>query len=119
MPLFELDGRKVVKVPYETDFGIYRARLSDAEWDAIVEWVNTQIDGHEVRTAGWLPPAKWQGTPLFAIYMNCARQNFDLAGRCFGLIVYVVFMNRPEDWFSGRFELNGRDIGSRTYFQRR
>jgi hypothetical protein len=33
------------------------------------------------------------------------------------LMVWVVFMKRPEKWFSGRFEKDGEPIGSRTYFR--
>jgi hypothetical protein len=36
-----------------------------------------------------------------------------------GLFVYVRFMQHPDDWISGRFELDGRDIGSRTNFRKR
>jgi hypothetical protein len=32
-------------------------------------------------------------------------------------MVWEVFMERPERWFSGRFEKDGEPIKSRTYFQ--
>jgi hypothetical protein len=119
MPLFDLDGRRVSSIPLKKDFDVFRGRLNDAEWAAIAEWINGQIDGREIRTAGWLAPRLWEGTPLLPIYAKATtKKNFDLAGKCFGLFVFVVFMDRAEDWFSGRFELNGTDIGSRTYFQK-
>jgi hypothetical protein len=56
---------------------------------------------------------------LDPIYEKAARQNPDLAGRLFGLMVWVVFMERPERWITGRFEKDGEPIGSRTYFRDR
>jgi hypothetical protein len=32
-------------------------------------------------------------------------------------MVWEVFMERPEKWTSGRFEKDGEEIGSRTYFR--
>lgn len=50
------------------------------------------------------------------IYELAAQRNPDLAAQLFGLLVFTVFMERPETWWTGRFELDGREIGSRTYF---
>ncbi|MDO9020608.1 MAG: hypothetical protein Q8S73_13560 [Deltaproteobacteria bacterium] len=119
MPLYELNGTKVTKVPFAREFQTYQSRLTTGEWQAIVDWINNRIDSNEIHTAGWMPGANWQGTVFEPIYTKSAKQDTSLAGKCFGLFVYVVFMNRSEDWYSGRFELNGRDIGSRTYFQKR
>lgn len=119
MPLHELDGRKVTKIPFEREFNIYKSRLTAQEWQDIADWINARIDGDKIHTAGWMPGAKWQGTVFEPIYTKATRLNHDLAGKCFGLFVYVIFMQRDEAWFSGRFEMNGREIGSRTYFKKR
>jgi hypothetical protein len=119
MPLFDLETmQRVTKVPFEKEYKLFRDRMSPQEVAAIEKWINDRIDKDEIHTAGWLPGADWTGTPLQPIYDKAARKNVEVAGKCFGLMVYVVFMHRPEDWVSGRFELNGREIGSRTYFRR-
>jgi hypothetical protein len=120
MPLFDLETMQLVThVPYQREYNLFLERMTGQEVAAINAWINERIDGEEIHTAGWLPGADWTGTPLQPIYEKAARKNPDVAGRCFGLMVYVVFMRRPEDWISGRFELDGREIGSRTYFRRR
>jgi hypothetical protein len=40
-----------------------------------------------------------------------------MAARMFGLLVWYVVMQRPERWASGRYEKNGKEIGSRMYFR--
>ena len=75
------------------------------------------IEGTEIQTAGWMPGKDWTGTPFQPIYEKAARYSEEAAARCFGLMVWEVFMERDEKWTSGRFEKDGEPIGSRTYFQ--
>jgi len=120
MPLFDLETmQQVTEIPYKRDYNLYMSRHTQDEIAAIKEWVNAKIDSDKIHTAGWMPGSNWMGTVLEPIYTKATKRNFDLAGKCFGLMVYVVFMERPEEWVSGRFELRGRDIGSRTYFRKR
>ncbi len=119
MPLFDLMTLKAVeRVPYKKDYDLFRSRLSTAELSAIESWIDERIAGHEVHTAGWMPGHDWRGTVLEPIYTKAAQRDERIAGRAFGLFVYARFLAHPEPWISGRFELNGRDIGSRTYFRK-
>jgi hypothetical protein len=120
MPLFDLETRKrVMRVPFADVYALIRRRLAQAEIDAIWDVLNAKIDGDEIHTAGWMPGADWSGTVYWPIYEKAARYNVDLAGRLFGLMVWDVFMHRPENWITGRFEKDGEPIGSRTYFRDR
>ena len=77
-----------------------------------------KIEGTNIQTAGWMPGSLIGGTRRSnPIYEKAARHDEAAAARCFGLVVWEVFMERPEIWTSGRFERNGEPIGSRTYFQ--
>jgi hypothetical protein len=70
-----------------------------------------------IATAGWLPGSDWTGTPFEPIYTKAARGDFDRSAMFFGQLVWYTIMNRPETWGSGRYQVDGRDIGSRTYFR--
>jgi hypothetical protein len=107
----------VTSVPRSEVFRLLTNRLSPAEFSAIAESLNEQIDGNEIHTSSWMPGADWGGTPYQAIYDRAARSNHDLAGRLFGLMVFYVFMNRPDAWITGKFEKDGEPIGGRTYFR--
>jgi hypothetical protein len=64
-----------------------------------------------------MPCADWTGSPFEIIFEKAACYKFDLAAKLFGLIVWVVFMERPEWWTSGHYEKDGVPIEERTYFR--
>jgi len=118
--LIDIDtGRVKDQVPFQRDFDTLRGRLSEAEFDAMVTRVNELVDeaGSEIATAGWLPGSDWTGTPFEPIYTKAARGDFDRSAMFFGQLVWYTVMKRPERWGSGRYQLDGKDIESRTYFR--
>ena len=120
MPLIDIDsGKPITRVPFATEFAVFRKRLTPAEFNAIVARIGELIAeaGGEIATAGWLPGADWTGTAFEPIYQKGARKDQSLAARLFGLMVWYTIMQHPERWASGRYQLDGRDIGSRTYFR--
>lgn len=112
-----MTGQPITHVPYASEHRKWMARMTPTEIADIRAELNAKIDGTEIQTAGWMPGADWTHTVFQPIYERAARYNTDLAARCFGLMVWEVFMQRPERWTSGRFEKDGEPIGSRTYFQ--
>ena len=112
-----MSGNLIERMPYETEYRRFMSRMLPGEIDAIKDRLNEMIEGTEIQTAGWMPGADWSDTPFDPIYRKAARCNQEIAARCFGLIVWEVFMERPERWTSGRFEKDGEPIGSRTYFR--
>lgn len=120
--LIDIDTNKpITHIPHRAEFDACRARLSDEEFDAMVDRVNELIDaaGGEVATAGWLPGNDWAGTPFWPIYENAARLDRERAGLFFGQLVWFTVMNRPERWGSGKYEKDGVPIGAQTYFRLR
>jgi hypothetical protein len=118
--LIDIDTGKVIdKVPYSREFEALRGRLSEAELDAMLTRINELIDegGSEIATAGWLPGSDWTGTPFEPIYTTAALGDFDRSAMFFGQLVWFTVMTRPERWASGRYQLDGKDIRSRTYFR--
>jgi hypothetical protein len=112
-----MSGAKINAVPYESEYRRFMARMTGAEIEGVKNRLNELIEGTEIQTAGWMPGSDWADTPFHPIYEKAAQRNVSLAARCFGLMVWEVFMERPEKWTSGRFEKNGEPIGSRTYFR--
>jgi len=112
-------GRPLTKTPYQETFNLF-SRMSPEEIDAARAAINLKIDAalgdKEILTAGWLPGNDWTDTAYHPIYEKAARRDYELAGRLFGLLVFEVFRERDEEWWTGRFELDGRAIESRTYF---
>lgn len=118
--LIDVDTGKIIeRVPYPKQFRLLETRMTPAELEAVLSEINQRIDdaGGEIATAGWLPGSDWRGTAFQAVYEKAARNDYSLAARLFGLAVWYAVMKRPERWASGRFQKNGQDIGSRTYFR--
>ncbi|WP_438728578.1 hypothetical protein ACR9YC_00315 [Parasphingorhabdus sp. DH2-15] len=112
-----MTGGKIESVPYIDRYRTFMAQLSSEEIASIKQQLNNLIDGDEIHTAGWMPGNDWTDTPFYPIYSKAARHSYEASAMCFGLMVWEVFMERPERWTSGRFEKNGEEIGSRTYFR--
>jgi hypothetical protein len=118
--LFTIEGngsvRQVTSLPHEADFRLWRARLSDADYNAIIADLNCRVGGKQIETSSWIPGADWRGTPFLPIWYACS-QDFDASRKFFGLIVWQVMMDRPESWSFGRYDVNGRQIEGMTYFR--
>lgn len=116
--LIDVDSGKVMtNVPYAADYRRVMGRLDPAEISAMKDELNRKIDANDIHTAGWMPGSNWSSTPFQPLYAKGAGGSYEVAAKMFGLLVWEVFMERPERWGSGRFERDGRDIGSRTYFR--
>jgi hypothetical protein len=113
------DGRTIDSIPYRKDFELYCSRLTATDIAGIKQALHGMIDGTSIQTAGWMPGDDWTDTPFDPIYAKAAKYDYATAAKCFGLFVWVVFMERPERWYTGRFEMNGEPLSSRTYFRSR
>lgn len=109
-------GHYIKKLPHKKEFNRYRARITDLEYNNIVDRLNDMIDGDEIHTAGWMPGSNWKGTVFEPIYYACG-ENVELSGMFFGLIVFKVMMDRDDCWGFGRYKKDGIDIKSMTYFR--
>jgi hypothetical protein len=109
-------GKEKKSLPYSQEYNKWRKHLSDKEYNRIVGELYQMIDKDEIHTSGWMPGSNWMGTVFEPIYHACGG-NETQAALFFGLIVYKVFMDRPDAWACGRFQLNGKDIKSLTYFR--
>ena len=109
----------ITKIPHRASFDAWKKQISKEEYQAIIDELNRRIDENpEVHTAGWIPGHNWDGTVFYPIYLACKKDKI-AAAKFFGIVVFAVFMDRPERWSLGRYTVNGRDIESMTYFRLR
>lgn len=115
--LFSIDSDKYVKqVPHKAEFDRWMKRLSVEDYEKIEDALNEKIDQSDINTAGWLPGHDWSGTVFEPIYHACSK-NVAQSGLFFGLIVFKLLMERKDRvWGFGRFEKDGKQIASMTYF---
>jgi len=115
--LYTIDREPINYIPHQQHYEIWRRRLSQEEFEAIVRELNIRINTDEVHTAGWIPGSDWEGTPFYPIYEKACLGDVEASGMCFGLIMWEVMMNRSEAWAFGRYEKDGIPIQSLTYFR--
>jgi len=116
--LFDIhSGKPITRLPHAAKFATWAGNLSQTQFDAILDEIDTMVSGDEIHTAGWMPGSDWTGTPFEPIYTHACKHNHLESGLCFGLFVYLVFMDRPDAWACGRYEKDGVPIQSLTYFR--
>lgn len=115
--LYSIDSDKYInQVPHKKDFNKWMKNLSTSDYQAIVDALNKKIDESNIVTAGWLPGHDWTGTVYEPIYEACSKNQIQ-SGMFFGLIVFDLLMKRKDKtWGFGRFEKDGKQIASMTYF---
>lgn len=116
--LYSVDsGQYVMSLPHQPDYDRWRKNISDDEYKAVEGTLNARIDASKINTAGWIPGHDWTGTVYEPIYVACGK-NVAQAGMFFGLIVFKLLMERTDKtWGFGRYEKDGRQIASMTYFE--
>ena len=115
------DMKQITRVPHDRDNRPIINRIPPEQLQAIFDELNRLIDEvvdtpEELITAGWLPGSDWTGTVWDAIYV-AANRDHSRAAMVFGALVFETIMERPEDWSLGKYQVDGRDIGSTTYFR--
>src|SRR3954454_25085175 len=93
----------ITKVPHRRDYDVWKHRLSPPKLAKIIRKLNTMIDGDEVHTSSWMPGRNWIGTAFQPIWEKACLKNDEAAAKCFGLILWEVMMEHPEDWSFRKF----------------
>ena len=103
MSLYDPFSMKKMKMSKHTDnFRQCRARLTQPEYNAIVDWINGQIstiaNGEEITDSSWLPGQDWSGMPLDPLFTACGADE-KLAGMYWGVLLWNCFVSHELDWF--------------------
>ena len=117
--LWAIEGSKLKKISDIPHRDIYSrlSSLSKTEYDSICEELNNKIDTNEVHTSSWMPGHNWQGTVFEPIYTKAANYNREVSGLLFGIMLWVIMMERDDDWSFGRYKKGEIDIKGMTYFR--
>ena len=109
-------GKMVDRIPTSRRemWGTIISRLSKDDLKAIFEEIETLTTGKKISVSSWIPKSRcWTDTPFQVIYDKAAKENYELAGYMFGLIVWVYFNDDLRHWGFGHFT---DEIQGLTYF---
>ena len=111
-------GRYVENIPLRDEYDAWRARLPDAQFDAIRTELHRRIDGSRIHTSSFIPGNDWTDTVYEPIYTDACRGDMHASGLCFGLFLWVVMMEHPEVWgFTSNPTIRSVEILGTTYFR--
>jgi hypothetical protein len=118
--LWAIDGgrlKQIEDIPHQDNYSRLLSSLSKKEYEDIYETLNNKIETNEVHTSSWMPGHNWNGTVYEPIYTKAANNNRELSGLLFGIIVWVIMMERDDYWSFGRYKKGDVDIKGMTYFK--
>jgi hypothetical protein len=119
--LYSLDGDKIKDIPKKrkADFNQWRKNLSCEDYEKVRIAINAYIDNkvhkNEPFVSSHIPGPDWRGTPYQSLYLACG-QSMEQSGWFFGLIVWQVVIDRPEDWVFKLGDKDEDDVQGTTYW---
>lgn len=115
--LYSMDSMSYVKqVPHKEMHNFLLRNMKHEDLEAIKRELNSKIDSNQVHTSSWIPGSDWSNTPYIKIYEACDEDE-EISAKMFGLILWIVMMEREDIWSFGRYEKNGIPIEGITYFR--
>lgn len=116
--LYSLSSQEYLNhIPHRRDYDVWRSRLADEEYQAIMHELRGRIEGDEIVTASWIPGSNWESTVYYPILKKACQENRELAARFFGLLVWQAVLELEDVWAFGRYEKDGVPIEGMTYFR--
>ncbi len=113
--LFEVsNGQRITNKPHYDDYLAFRKRLTDEDYQAIEDELNSRIDGKEVHTSSWIPGNNWDGTVFAPIFHVACGGDYELSGMCFGLFLWYIMQERHDEWYV----MNSEDVRGKIYFRK-
>ena len=118
--LFNIDGKMPTRDAHSSEFRIWRSRISDADYQAVVRSITAFCDRcDEVFCASWMPggdPAIAAALP--ALEAACGG-NQDQSALFFGNIVWRVVFDRDDEWYFKPTDRDSEVPLGMTYFRKR
>lgn len=111
-------GKLVTTIPYKHEFNIWKKRLTEDEYNGLIDILTEKINSNEIHTSSWIPGSDWTNTPFQIIYDKACEYNEEHSAMFFGLILWDAVMRHPECWAFGHYNFkNGSEIKGTTYFK--
>lgn len=119
--LFSIDGKRITDIPRrrQQQFNMWCSNLADSDYNKVVEAINEYVDAVPLDkpfVSSFIPGRDWMGTVYEPLYFACG-QSEEQSGWFFGLIVWQVMIDRPEEWV---FKISDKedDVLGTTYWRR-
>lgn len=103
----------VVYIPHKREYTIWKNRLTEDEYEALVAILTSKLDTGKVLTSSFIPGKDWTGTPYQIIYEKACAENVQHSAFFFGLIMWDTVMRHPDNWAF----IKSESVQGITYFR--
>ena len=102
--LSSIDGNNVKTVWHKKFFDASKSRLSDSEYQAIINELNRIIqksvdEKTNVVVSSFIPGSDWSGTVWEPIYSKACGYDEECSAKFFGLLACQALIDRKETWY--------------------
>lgn len=115
--LYSIALEEMSGIPHEDQYRVWRSRISDGDYEAVEAAINEYCETHDVFVSSHIPGPDWTGTVYDALYEACAR-NREHSGFFFGVIVWLVLIERDDEWLFKPADKDGDDVLGTTYWRK-
>ncbi len=119
--LFNIDGDEMRGIPVSRReaFDRWRGKLSDPQYNSIVDAINDYIDQSGGGfTSSYIPGRDWAGTVYEPLESACDNHR-ESSKYFFGLIVWLTVINRNDEWYFMMADKNADDTLGTKYWRKR
>ena len=118
--LYNLDDNPPNRDAHEADFQAWRSRISDADYQAMVDAINAYCDQHqEGFRSSWMPGQDSAIDAAFPPLTAACGGSREGSGMFFGNIVWRVIIDRDDNWYFKAVDREGGDPPGMTYWRKR
>jgi hypothetical protein len=120
--LYSIDSDKpIIDIPkrHKKSFNLWRRNLSNGNYDIVIESIRKYIDAvpkDKPFVSSYIPGPDWTNTPYQPLYIACNR-NQEHSGWFFGLIVWQVIIDHPDNWLFKPSDKDDDILGT-TYWRK-
>jgi len=117
--LYDLNGSQPNREPHSSDFCVWRSRISDADYEAMVAAITAYCDRHgEWFCSSWMPGNDSAIRAAFPALVAACAGSEEQSGLLFGNIVWRVLYDRNDHWYFKPANKKGGDPLGMTYWRK-
>jgi len=116
--LYSIDDKIPNREPHKSDFQAWRSRISDADYEAMVDAINAFCDRDDNFCASWLPGKDPAISAAFPPLTTACGESKEQSGFFFGNIVWRVVYDRTDDWYFKPADKEGGDPLGMWYWRK-
>lgn len=116
--LYNLNKQEPRRDAHESEFQAWRSEISDGDYQAMVQAINTYCDQKDCFRTSYMPGQDSAIMAAFPPLQAACGGSEEQSGFFFGNIVWRVIFDRDDKWYFKPADKEGGDALGMTYWRR-